>query len=388
MNTSELQSQFPLSPRKFWKKMIEKLVPGFVFGGFLAILLTVVYFLVTSTGEKLTGPVPSILLGLIGFILFIMLVVALVYAWYLKEYIRRYYYAGEEHFITIKKGFFAPTEIHVQWQKIQDVYVDQDILDRVMGLYDVHIASATATSGIEAHIDGVDKAAAEGLKKFLLSKVSSAGNGGTGASVAGAPQGAAEAMSRNGGVTGPIRFSEEISNKTYPFFGKWVVLSTCVAFFTPFLYWGLFIGYAGVNFAIKKGIHSLFWFVLAYVCISTVSGIVQASIAYIWRRNYAFSFDTDTLYYRKGVISISEKHMPYSSIQDVTISQGVAERFLGIASVNIENAAQGTIQLSRGRAVPVPSGIALVGLELSQAQKIADLLKTTVLGRANSRFGL
>ena len=59
-----------------------------------------------------------------------------------------------------------PAQIHVQYGKIQDVYVDQDLLDRILGIYDVHISSATYSSGIEAHIDGVDKVGAEGLKNL------------------------------------------------------------------------------------------------------------------------------------------------------------------------------------------------------------------------------
>jgi len=41
-----------------------------------------------------------------------------------------------------------------------------------MGLYDVHLSSATVSSGIEAHIDGVEKPAADGLRKIILEKVS------------------------------------------------------------------------------------------------------------------------------------------------------------------------------------------------------------------------
>lgn len=42
----------------------------------------------------------------------------------------------------------------------------------MMGFCDVHIASATMSSGMEAHIDGVDQATAEGLKAYLLAGAS------------------------------------------------------------------------------------------------------------------------------------------------------------------------------------------------------------------------
>lgn len=61
--------------------------------------------------------------------------------------------------------------IRFQHERIQDVYVDQDLLDRIFGLYDVHLSSATVSSGMEAHIDGVEKQAAEDLRNILLQTV-------------------------------------------------------------------------------------------------------------------------------------------------------------------------------------------------------------------------
>lgn len=151
MNT--LLTQFPLSPKKFWKKMIEKLFPWLLL---LIVLFGISFFFALNAEKDVTYQ----FIGIIFVIIVIFFLCAVPYGFYVRAYIRRYFYDGNENFLTIRKGVFAPTEIHVQYQKIQDVYVDQDILDRIMGLYDVHIASATVTSGIEAHIDGVEEAAA------------------------------------------------------------------------------------------------------------------------------------------------------------------------------------------------------------------------------------
>lgn len=51
------------------------------------------------------------------------------------------------------------------------VYVDQDLFDVLFGLYDVHISTATVTSGAIAHIDGLEKKDAEEIRKLILSKV-------------------------------------------------------------------------------------------------------------------------------------------------------------------------------------------------------------------------
>jgi uncharacterized membrane protein YdbT with pleckstrin-like domain len=81
--------------------------------------------------------------------------------------------------------------------------------------------------------------------------------------------------------------------------------------------------------------------------------------------------------------------MPYSSIQDVTVKQGIIERLFGLARVFIENAAQQQVAIGRnGRPEAVFSGVILQGLSISDAKKITDILKTTVLGKDSSHYGL
>ncbi len=380
---SALQQQYPLSPRKFWKKVIEKLGPLYVLGIIVAVVDLIVIFMTNDSYDSGTS---VILWGvlIIGFI-FLAITTAL-YSWYIKVYIKRYYYDGEEHFITIKKGVFAPTEIHVQWQKIQDVYVDQDILDRIMGLYDVHIASATVSSGIEAHIDGIDQAAAEGLKKFLLNKVSGAGRNHV--------QGNGQTQPLNQTQTSQpqvstINLSEAISSNTYPLSGKW----TSVTLFTRLL--GSFAFSALIIFILFGKSDNVIIFdnwvyvVLGWLVLGILIMIVRTIALFLWKKNYAFDFTPENIYYKEGIISLSEKHMPYSSIQDVSVKQGVIERFFGLAKVIIENAAQQPMMIDRnGRQVVGFSGIILQGLSLADANKITNVLKTTVLGKNSSRYGL
>jgi membrane protein YdbS with pleckstrin-like domain len=54
---------------------------------------------------------------------------------------------------------------------LQDVYVDQDILDRIFSLYDVHVSSATIISGNLSHIDGLNKENAQAIKNLILSGI-------------------------------------------------------------------------------------------------------------------------------------------------------------------------------------------------------------------------
>ncbi len=377
---SALQQQYPLSPRKFWKKIIEKLAAFYALGIIAAIVDFVAIFMGRDSYDSGTS---AILWGvfIIGFIF--VAIITILYGWYVKVYIRRYYYDSEEHFITIKKGVFAPTEIHVQWQKIQDVYVDQDILDRIMGLYDVHIASATASSGIEAHIDGVEQVAAEGLKQILLNKVSGAGRNNI--------QGNSPAQPLN--QTQPsqpqvatINLSEDISSNTYPLSGKW----TAVTLFSRLI--GSFAYPAIIVLILSDDITTAEHWVYAaigWLVLSILTMIVRTITLFLWKKNYAFNFTPENIYFKEGVISLSEKHMPYSSIQDVSVKQGVIERLFGLAKVVIENAAQQPVTIGRyGRQEVGSAGVMLQGLSLADANKITHILKTTVLGKNSSRHGL
>jgi uncharacterized membrane protein YdbT with pleckstrin-like domain len=91
--------------------------------------------------------------------------------YYQKQYIKTYYYNLTDKLLIIYKGILMPREITVPIGRIQDVYVDQDVFDRLFDLYDVHISTATDESTSRAHIDGVSKGVAEELRKLILGKL-------------------------------------------------------------------------------------------------------------------------------------------------------------------------------------------------------------------------
>ena len=379
---SDLQNRYPLSPKKFLKKMIDKLLGLYILAVFLTVGLIIGIIFSPSSGEISMGAILFVIL-ILGLVM--LTIITALNAWYVRVYIREYYYDASENFITIKKGVFSPTEIHVQWQKIQDVYVDQDILDRIMGLYDVHIASATASSGIEAHIDGVSRESAEALKKIFLDKVSN-----TGASMT-MPASMVNTNSVNNssatnGVT--LNLSEEISNEKYPILGKWIFVSAVTRFFstlfTVAIFMFLFLSSAKELTSSKNSI-----VILVYIGISVIAFIGNFIALIIWKKNYSYKFNPENIYYKTGVLSISEKHMPYSSIQDVSVSQSFLERIFGLAKVNIENAAQSTTIVQNGRSMtPAYNGIQLVGISPENASHIAEIIKTTILRKNSSVHGL
>lgn len=165
---SKTREQFPLSKKKILKKTIN--------GVSVWIVATLIFYVPFALGlvsnVETIGWLGWLTVGTIGFLLLVCVFVILPVYLYQRWYYAVYFYDLTPDNVVIRKGPITPREITIPYERIQDVYVDQDILDRIFGLYDVHLSSATASSGMEAHIDGVEKQAADGLRAVLLQKIS------------------------------------------------------------------------------------------------------------------------------------------------------------------------------------------------------------------------
>ncbi len=148
--------QYPLEKAKKIKRWLEAIIRWII----LVILLAVFQAFVLTT---LALPVWSFA---------VLLLVLAVWQWvYETKYFDAYYYDVGKDFLAIRKGWITPREIQMPYEKMQDVYMDQDILDRVFGLWDVHVSTATVMSGMEAHMDGVNRPNAEKIRELLLQKI-------------------------------------------------------------------------------------------------------------------------------------------------------------------------------------------------------------------------
>ena len=161
---SKTREQFPLSYKKIIKKTMASAIAITIL---LLIIWGVLAFISGSIGQE---TISWFGVATFGILVFLFLVILLIYL-YQRWYFAVYFYDLTNDFIQIKKGPITPREITIPYERIQDIYVDQDLLDRIFGLYDVHLSSATVSSGMEAHIDGVEKQAAEGLRNILLQTV-------------------------------------------------------------------------------------------------------------------------------------------------------------------------------------------------------------------------
>src|SRR3989344_317677 len=158
---SPTREKYPLSTRKILKKTL----------GYSVMWVIALSFVMVPVSIFLSEASVSWIVPILISITVVALAVFLTYLyelWYFKVY----FYDLTPDFIVIRKGPITPREITIPYERVQDVYVDQDILDRFFGLYDVHLSSATISSGMAAHIDGVVKEHADGLKGELLQTVS------------------------------------------------------------------------------------------------------------------------------------------------------------------------------------------------------------------------
>lgn len=160
---SETRKKYPLSFLKPVKKTI-LMSYGFV--------MSLFFVLVLINGICLWSKCPateSVSLSVL-IIIITIIIVSLCFLYHLYYYLT-YFYDLTSDYIIIRKGTYANKEINIPYEHINDIYVDQDALDKILGLHDVHISSATDTSLGFAHIDGVGEAAANGLKNDLMQKI-------------------------------------------------------------------------------------------------------------------------------------------------------------------------------------------------------------------------
>lgn len=176
---SKTREQFPLSPKKILKKTIHDTFfhtgnfvvwSSIVFGLLLLPLANLKIDALQSVADwaKLALDIVSTPAVVVGGLVVTLLFNFVATYFYQRWYFATYFYDLTPEHLIIRKGPITPREIVIPFERIQDVYVDQDLLDRFFGLYDVHVSSATASSGRSAHIDGVEKEAADGLRAALL----------------------------------------------------------------------------------------------------------------------------------------------------------------------------------------------------------------------------
>ena len=154
LQKTPLHIKIPLDPKKPLKKTLK-----------YTLNLSILYIIVAAA--LLYIQMTWLIIALTGLTLPIIIMKYL----YEREYLKRYSYDYNQDVLQIKKGVFGSREITIPFSKIQDIYINQDVIDAAVGLYDVYVSTATARSLLNAHIDGLNQKNAQAIAYILAEKI-------------------------------------------------------------------------------------------------------------------------------------------------------------------------------------------------------------------------
>lgn len=337
-------TNLPLDRKKIIKKTLEKF-PVFISFVIIGGIMVIFDFILPEL--KLWW------LTIIGIILPIISIIC-VYI-YQVYYYKLYFYDFQDDGAQIRKGVISRSTGHVRYERIQNIYVDQDILDRIIGLFDVHYETAGETSGIYSHVDGLNKDNSEKLVEFLNNKLFGQNKQANQKS---------SGINNNPDTSKAIATGEVIDRNIVPISKKIIIKDTIIAIFLSiFIPIGIFaelLGEDGIN--ISRG--TITAVSLGIIVLGSVGGYIYQKI---WFKNFHFQFSDNSGIIKSQVIALSSSYVYYDRIQNVNVTQGIIERLFGLFSVTIETAAESGNKERKG-------GLHIPGLSNAGAEKLKDFL--------------
>lgn len=335
----------PLSTKKIIKKTLPTIFPALILFSFLEVIIIIFAKTLGSDFGNDAVALFSVYLPIILPALWITISAgAIGYEYF---YYKLYYYNFENSSAEIKKGVVAVSTGIVRYNRIQNLYVDQDFLDRVLGLYDVHYETAGETSSFYSHVDGLDKKNSDKLLDFLKERI---GNPDTGKEEKSNIAENSDDVQKDDGT---VLFSREniILSKKYLF--------TSAIFNAEIL---IFLAILFSSFIIRatKELMPINW---SYVLLSLPPiFIVMMIYSWFWFKLFYFEFKAKSIQVKKGVISRSSQFIYYNRIQNINVDQSFLNRLLGICYLNVETAGEGSATFQ------------IPGLKVDDASKLRNFL--------------
>jgi len=103
---------------------------------------------------------------LLGIAVILLISFFFAYLWYLKF---TFFLDKEKQEFVVNKGIFSRDQVIIQLDKIQQVNINQNILQKIIGVYGLKIDTAGA-HGDEVSIKAIDETSAYNLKEHLLNR--------------------------------------------------------------------------------------------------------------------------------------------------------------------------------------------------------------------------
>lgn len=86
-------------------------------------------------------------------------------------YFKTYYFSLDATNVTIKKGLMTRTQIMIPYERIQEVSLQQNFINRLLGIYTLNFNSAAYYSKKASCIEGLQKQAADTLHQFAAQQI-------------------------------------------------------------------------------------------------------------------------------------------------------------------------------------------------------------------------
>lgn len=358
------RTNLPLEPRKVIKKSIGSII-GCVIS---AIVIIGMITLVKNLNLDADAGVTNIFNIAQSTTIWFFAILILINIFYQYLYYKFYYYNFEEETGEIKKGVISQATGHVYYNRIQNIYVDQDILDRMFGLYDVHYETAGDSSSFYSHVDGLNKTNADLLVKFIIEKAKNKPHSQNTINET-APSNTTKKEET------PTEVSHNtntiISKSTMPISGRYAFsLAISITAGMTFIFAMIFISAIGdiskSGFGTDSGLT-----VITDFAILMLIFIFSYLYSLAWVHFFDFNFDAEKGTIASGIIARQTKIIYYNRVQNININQGFMERILGIYSINIETAAAGNNIPNRSQARQYPT---VIGLSKENAERLKNFL--------------
>ena len=336
------------------KKIIKKSFGSILFFALSQIILVAVIILSISLGN-FSRSLPVIIL-----IWLVLLLISLPQVIYQYLYYKYYYYNFQEDEAEIRKGVVSRATGHVQYRKIQNIFLDQDVLDRIFGLYDVHYETAGLTSGFYSHVDGLNRENADKLVTFLKEYTRNSENKTL------PVREAVDRMEPVATTTDTPDDGTRYSRGNLPIEKKMIWATLLPSFIT--LPIASFFVLAWISNAMNINWESLPSALIIFICFLFFVMPMVFNFIYwiIWYKNFKFTFEKDGGEVTSKVISVHQTHLYFDRIQNVNVSQSFIQRLFGLYVVSIETAAEGSALFS----------LVIPGLNQKNAETLKDYLLT------------
>ncbi|MDP2967235.1 MAG: PH domain-containing protein [bacterium] len=152
-------------------------------GFLLTLIILVLFFLISNSYENLFSS-KNVMLNF-----YLVIIIASVIFHFIVTILKRanFHYSIEEKFLTLKQGILSKQQRYIPYGVIQNLFVKQDLFDRIFGLASLTIENASQGAGIGTQqrqqvemvgfsgnavsIPGLTKQNAETLKEIVLQKM-------------------------------------------------------------------------------------------------------------------------------------------------------------------------------------------------------------------------